>query len=49
MIYLCFSLEVISDNFVLALNEQYILPDQLNKITLKAGDELAIIPPLSGG
>ncbi|KAJ8924412.1 hypothetical protein NQ315_007208 [Exocentrus adspersus] len=42
-----FSLESIQNNIILALNEQYC--DSNTIITLKPGDELAVIPPLSGG
>ena len=42
------SLEPISEHFSLALNEEYIeRSDEL--ITLSAGSELAVIPPISGG
>lgn len=40
-------LSAIDGSFVLALNAEYIASDNL--IQLKSGDELAIIPPLSGG
>ena len=41
-------LQPIRDNFVLAHNQEYIniLEEVLN---LQTGDEIAIIPPLSGG
>ncbi|XP_016952733.1 molybdopterin synthase sulfur carrier subunit [Drosophila biarmipes] len=43
-----FGLTSIRDNLILALNESYI--DNLSeRILFKEGDELAIIPPLSGG
>ncbi|KAK7499657.1 hypothetical protein BaRGS_00008998 [Batillaria attramentaria] len=38
----------ISDNIVLSLNEEYLEIDD-QQIVLEAGDELAIIPPISGG
>ena len=37
----------IKSNFVIALNEEYIEPT--GDLTLKSGDVLAIIPPISGG
>ncbi|GFO48409.1 molybdopterin synthase sulfur carrier subunit [Plakobranchus ocellatus] len=40
-------LQQISKNILLSLNEEYL--DQDCSVTLKAGDELAVIPPLSGG
>ncbi|KAK2151276.1 hypothetical protein LSH36_368g00037 [Paralvinella palmiformis] len=41
-------LEPIRDHFALALNEEYIeKSDQI--ITLSEGDQLAVIPPISGG
>jgi len=43
-----FGLTTIRDNLILAHNESYI--DNLrDSILFKEGDELAIIPPLSGG
>lgn len=43
-----FGLTSIRDNLILAHNESYI--DNLSdRILFKEGDELAIIPPLSGG
>ena len=41
-------LQVIQDNFVLALNQEYI-DNKEEIVTLQAGDEIAVIPPLSGG
>ena len=32
-------------SFLLAVNDEYVLPEAL----IKAGDEIAIIPPVSGG
>lgn len=42
-----FNLNLISNNLILALNEEYLSSGQNFK--LKELDELAIIPPLSGG
>ncbi|KAK7116607.1 uncharacterized protein [Littorina saxatilis] len=41
-------LSVIAENVVLSLNEEYLELDN-QELTLQAGDELAIIPPISGG
>ena len=35
------------ESIVLAVNEEYIEPGE--KVDLKAGDEVAFIPPISGG
>eukprot|EP00048_Salpingoeca_helianthica_P017786 m.238996 g.238996 ORF g.238996 m.238996 type:complete len:86 (+) comp22208_c0_seq1:3-260(+) len=40
-------LAVIQRNLVLALNEEYV--DMESPLALRAGDTLAVIPPLSGG
>lgn len=43
-----YNLTIIKDNIILALNGEYC--DNLNEIlVLRNGDELAIIPPISGG
>lgn len=42
-----FSLLPLKDTVVLALNQDYIERD--THITLKPGDEIAVIPPISGG
>jgi molybdopterin synthase catalytic subunit len=42
-----FSLEPIRDNLLLAINEEYTTSD--SEVQLKEGDEVAVIPPLSGG
>jgi len=39
-------LEKLGDAFIVALNEDYLESDN---ITLSQGDEIAIIPPISGG
>lgn len=41
-----FGLEVIKNNIVLAVNHEYV---ESGDIVLKNNDELAVIPPLSGG
>ena len=42
------ALNVIADSFVLAHNQEYV-DDLEAQIVLSAGDEVAIIPPISGG
>ncbi|XP_034664434.1 molybdopterin synthase sulfur carrier subunit [Drosophila subobscura] len=47
-IVLRFGLTNIRQNLIIALNESYI--EDLNEsLVLKDGDEIAVIPPLSGG
>lgn len=41
-------LELIINNVVIAVNEEYVV-DKEQIVRLKDGDEVAIIPPLSGG
>ncbi len=41
------ALEKLQGKFILALNEEYLSSE--DNVTLKVGDELAIIPPISGG
>lgn len=41
-----FGLEIIQNNIVLAVNHEYV---EGGDIVLKNNDELAVIPPLSGG
>lgn len=43
-----FRIEPLASQLMLALNEEYIEKDA-EELTLKAGDQLAVIPPLSGG
>ena len=40
-------LKRLGSTFVLSLNENYI--DQDSELSLRPGDELAVIPPISGG
>ncbi|XP_014256852.1 molybdopterin synthase sulfur carrier subunit [Cimex lectularius] len=40
------SLDLIKANVILAQNEEYI---ETGEVELKEGDEIAVIPPLSGG
>jgi|TARA_B110000971_G_C19900356_1_gene449641 molybdopterin converting factor small subunit len=35
------------DSLILALNQEYVLPGQV--FDIKDGDEVAVIPPISGG
>lgn len=46
-IVLTYSLEDIQKNIILARNQEYCDTD--STIELKIGDEIAVIPPLSGG
>lgn len=41
------SLQIIAENIILSLNEEYI--DDHQQLTLREGDEVAVIPPISGG
>lgn len=42
------SLEVLKENLIIALNQNYV--NDLNEIlVLKENDEIALIPPISGG
>lgn len=41
------SLQVIAENIILSLNEEYI--DDNQQLTLREGDDVAVIPPISGG
>ena len=42
-----FKLEIIKDTFILAINEVFVEDEK--SLLLKDRDEIAIIPPLSGG
>lgn len=42
-----YELAVIKDAVVLAINEEYC--DLDGEVTVRSGDEIAVIPPLSGG
>jgi len=48
-------LKLISDNLILALNEDYVNVEREQEdkdsetIVLNVGDEIAVIPPISGG
>uniref|UniRef100_A0A1L8EGU2 Molybdopterin synthase sulfur carrier subunit n=2 Tax=Haematobia irritans TaxID=7368 RepID=A0A1L8EGU2_HAEIR len=44
-----YNLEAIKSHIVLAVNQSYCGIDPVEQLTLKEGDEIAIIPPLSGG
>lgn len=41
-------LNPIANNFVLSLNQEYVEANEF-VVQLKNGDEIAVIPPLSGG
>lgn len=41
-------LQSVRGSFIIALNQTYISSNE-EVVTLKAGDEVAIIPPISGG
>ena len=43
-----FNLEAIRQSLILAINEDYC-DDLQTELQLKEGDEIAIIPPISGG
>lgn len=43
-----FNLSIISKNIILAHNENYI-DDLEAELHLRAGDEIGVIPPISGG
>lgn len=42
-----FSLAAIKKNFILAVNEEYLSSE--SALDFKEGDEIAVIPPISGG
>lgn len=42
-----FSLRPMAGSFILALNHEYVMPG--DRVQVREGDELAVIPPLSGG
>ena len=42
-----YSLEVIRDSFMISYNEEYIEENAI--LDLSPGDEIAVIPPISGG
>ena len=42
-----FSLDEIKSNLIIAVNQEYVGTE--DTVQLKAGDEVAVIPPISGG
>ncbi|XP_055700446.1 molybdopterin synthase sulfur carrier subunit [Phlebotomus papatasi] len=44
-----FGLGDIRENLIVAVNEEYCSKDSGEIIEIKEGDEIAIIPPISGG
>ena len=40
-------LKILQDNFLLSVNQEYIENEQL--VEVSSGDEVAVIPPISGG
>ena len=42
-----FRLTIIKDNIIVTLNENYLEENQ--EVVLKSSDEIAVIPPISGG
>ena len=45
--FLFFRLAQIEKSILIAINQEYVGSDQT--VQLKAGDEIAVIPPISGG
>ena len=45
--YIVFRLQTIRNSAILSINQTYIEKD--TSVTLSSGDEIAFIPPLSGG
>jgi len=42
------NIEILRNNLIIAINENYC-PDSQEIINIKNGDEIALIPPISGG
>lgn len=49
--YICeeFNLENFRNNLILALNETYVEVESEEPVFLQENDEVAVIPPISGG
>lgn len=43
-----YRLDAISENLILSVNENYVSVED-DVITLQTGDEVGVIPPISGG
>ena len=41
------NLKILQDNFLLSVNQEYVENEQL--VEISSGDEVAVIPPISGG
>lgn len=44
-----YNLQSLNGTFLIALNSEYCDESSTSRLVLSAGDELAVIPPISGG
>lgn len=44
-----YNLRSLNGRFIIALNSEYLDESNSNVLNLRVGDELAVIPPISGG